>query len=147
MTTRGQSRTDAGRRPGRRRWVGVALALAALWLQVAATGFHLLLPFAAAPGDMADAARLYGAHALCIAADPGGPNAPTPGDQPPAAPAHYFAACCPGHHSIAPYLPPRLAAAPVVFVCNQIVFPGAATFAVAARPAGTARARAPPIDA
>jgi hypothetical protein len=135
------------RRSARPRILGAATAFLALCLQIAAAGLYLPLPMAAAARGDAELARLYDAHALCIAAKGGAPSSTAPEDKAPTPPTHHLGACCPGHGSVSPYLPLPAAVEPILFAYTGISFLAAATVIVAARLPGTPRARAPPAVA
>ncbi len=147
MTTHLQTGNGGRRRPARPGFSGVAAALVALCLQLLAAGLYLPLGSADASGGRADLVRLYGEHAVCLAASTEAPNPTAPAEKAPATPVHHLGICCPGHASLSPSLPPPAAVEPIAFAAALVCFPAAASAAVAARPFANARARAPPLDA
>jgi hypothetical protein len=146
VTTRRQSGSGTHGGVRRSRFLGATIALVALCLQLAAAGLYLPLPLAAAPAADAELARLFDAHALCIAGVDR-PSPQMPADKSPAAPHHHLGICCPGHGAASPCVPTPATVAAIAFVHTTVSFPTVAAIIVAARLPGTASARAPPIDA
>ena len=142
LTTRRRSGNGAYRQIGRTGILGVAIAIAALYLQLVGSTLHPLPRMAAAATVDLELARLIDAHALCIAAD-----SQAPADEAPASPLQHFAACCPWHGSASPGAPLPHIVEPVAFVSTRISLQIAPTTFAAARLPGALRARGPPIGA
>lgn len=122
--------------------LGLALALIALCLQLASSGWHSPV-LRTAPNAASDLAAVFDEHALCLAA---GAGSAVPGDETPARrPDHDAAACCVGH--LGPIFQPP---APVA-VAQPVAFAATAILGTAPIPnlapvfrAGALGARAPP---
>ena len=144
MTTRRPFKNDPRRRGAT--ILGVAVALVALGVQFAAATLHLPLAAAAAGQDV-ELARLLDEHALCLAGNADRPVSPAPTDKGPPPARHHLGLCCPWHANASPILPRPTAIGPVAFAVRPIGFATIDAIVVASRPPGTARARAPPLDA
>ena len=123
---------------------GCLLALIALCLQLAAPVLPAPQVSSAAQDEFAKFLRL---HALCLNGDPAQPRpeAPTPdrSDQT----GHHVSACCFLHGNTGSFLVLPSTVRPVAFGFSEIAFSTPAATEVAARPATTPRARAPPKEA
>ena len=125
--------------------LGLVLAAIALLLQVAVPILHspVLVGSAEPAGDLATG---FDEHALCLAQGRGDPDAGTPADQAPHPGDHDLAACCFWHGSTTFALVPPTIVEQVAFARSGVAFPSP-TEVARPRPAGTTRARAPPVRA
>jgi hypothetical protein len=126
-----------GRRDKSWRRIGVALAGAALYLQLAFASWGMLALAAGAPSDA------FGGHALCLAAQ-GGAAPTTPPANAPAAPIHDHGAFCCLWHPL-PGLQPFATAPPLPAAYADIARGDLREVSFIAAPRrGPANARAPP---
>lgn len=122
---------------------GAAVAVVALVLQLAAAVLSLRLAAAAPAQDPAELARLFEAHALCLAGAGESPLPAAPANSQ-GRPAHHAGACCPGHCGVAPGLPLPSLVAPARFARAAPDVPSGAAPVIPALPVSIAQARAPP---